>query len=73
MYCHSLSAEKNETKFDIPCEDLPEKERMMGIWIEDLKTSEETKRDLSQAMFTLAKELDYQCRVYLGEETLSSE
>ncbi|MDN3640869.1 hypothetical protein QWY82_18865 [Simiduia curdlanivorans] len=37
MYCHSLSVENSQYRFNIECEDLPTHEKTIGIWLHNSK------------------------------------
>jgi len=72
MFYHSLSVEKKNEKISIPCEDLPTKEKMLGIWLDDIDTSNSTQDELRSVMLAWANEMEVHCQIYLNEETYTN-
>ena len=71
MYCHSLSAKKGEYRVSISCEDLPTKEKTIGIWLHDLDVSEKHKQELQHVLLQWTNELQLHCRVYHNQDEFS--
>ena len=65
MYCHQLTVTKGNISISIPCEDLPRTTKTMGIWLEDIKQSEEVKKELKNLLSEWCKELDTETEIYL--------
>jgi hypothetical protein len=68
MYCHSLSVEKGNDKISISCEDLPTKEKTIGIWLHTLEEPEEIKKELAQVLLDWTKKLEVKFQIYTGRD-----
>ena len=55
MYYHSLSVKKGDHKISISCEDLPTKDKTIGVWVYTLEESEEIKKELAEALLDWTK------------------
>ena len=65
MYCHQLTVKKENLCISIPCEDLPCKDRTIGIWVEKIKESEEVKKELKNVLSKWCKEVETKSEIYL--------
>ncbi len=72
MYCHALTATKGEYRIDLPCEDLPTKEKSIGVWLHDLDISAKHKKELQVVLLEWANSLEVKCRVYVNKEEFVS-
>jgi hypothetical protein len=68
MYCHDLSAMKGKYKIQIPCEDLPDKEKTVGIWLYDIEASAKHKEELRSACLEWADKMEIRCKVYTSSD-----
>ena len=68
MYCHSLSANKGQNEIAIQCEDLAVEEKTVGIWLYDLKISEEIKKELQQIILLWADSLEEKIKIYTSQD-----
>jgi len=71
MYCHDLSARKGNYTIQIPCEDLPSKDKTMGIWLHDLEASAKHKEELKTVLLEWADMMGVRCMVYTSRDTLN--
>lgn len=62
MYCHRLTAAKNNHELEVPCEDTPE--GWIGIWPYDLDVPESTYNDLLVALRLWAQTIGSDYRLY---------
>lgn len=72
MYCHALAATKGEYRINLQCEDLPEKEKTIGIWLHDVDISAKHKEELQVVLLEWANNLDAKCKVYVTKENFVS-
>ena len=66
MYCHALSVNKGQRKFIIDCEDLPTHEKTIGIWLHNLKESDEIKRELRNVLLKWANQFKVKFKIYVS-------
>ncbi len=64
MYTHDLVMSKGQDRFSIPCEDLPAKEKTIGVWLHELEAPKELVRELAQALLSWSKTLDELFHIY---------
>ena len=73
MYCHALSAKKGQDRMNIPCEDLPTKEKTIGVWLTNLELSDERKRELQSVLLQWANKLEVTFQIYVsGDEFVTN-
>lgn len=70
MYCHSLTASKQNRDLQIPCEDTPD--GYVGIWPYDLEISESEYVDLLAALRAWAETTQTEYRLYLTRDEYES-
>ena len=64
MYCHALSVKKEFSLINIPCEDLPKKEKTIGMWILELDVLAEIKDEIKTVLLKWALKLGLESRIY---------
>ena len=73
MYCHDLSAQFWENLIQIQCEDLPNKEKTIGVWLTNLELSDERKRELQSVLLQWANKLEVTFQIYVsGDEFVTN-
>lgn len=65
MYCHSLRASKAGRQYEIPCEDLPLSDGLVGMWLYELNLDEAVRQDLLEGLTQWAQSSGMKCRLYL--------
>lgn len=65
MYCHTLKVSKGDRQYEVPCEDLPLSDGLVGIWLYPLNLDEATCQDLQQGLVQWAQSSDMKYRFYL--------
>ena len=65
LYCHQLTVSKKDRIISVPCEDLPCKEKTMGIWLDNIQETEELKKELKCILSEWSKELETKTEIYL--------
>ena len=63
MYCHSLTAAKNISMVDVPCEDTPEGH--IGVWLTDLDIEAEVRDELISVLAIFFKRLGKAYKIYI--------
>ncbi len=72
MYCHSLSVRRGNYQISISCEDLPTKEKTIGIWLHALEVSEEIKKELSLVLLEWTRTLEVKFKIYISRDNFLS-
>lgn len=72
MYCHALAATKGEYRLNLPCEDLPTKEKTIGIWLHDLDISAKHKEELQVVLLKWANSVEVKCKVFITNDEFVS-
>lgn len=65
MYCHDLRAAKDGESFQIPCEDSPASEGLVGIWPYELKMDSKCYVDMISALHAWAAHEGLNYRLYV--------
>ena len=68
MYCHRLTAIKEQHEINIQCEDLAAEEKTVGVWLYDLGISEEIEKDLQKIILRWANSLDERVKIYTSRD-----
>ncbi|EDY87312.1 hypothetical protein GP5015_2491 [gamma proteobacterium HTCC5015] len=68
MYCHALSVEKGGRKFSIDCEDLPTREKTIGIWLYNLKATDGIKNELRDVLLKWANNFEVIFKIYVSRD-----
>lgn len=68
MYCHDLRAAKDGESFQVPCEDSPASEGLVGIWPYELKMDSTRYTDLISALHAWAADERLSYRLYVTRD-----
>ena len=68
MYCHALTVKKGQHRMNIDCEDLPTKEKTIGIWLHNLNAPNELKEQLQQVLLKWAKQFEVKFQIYVSRD-----
>ena len=68
MYCHELSVKRGRHQIAISCEDLPTKEKTIGIWLNTLEEPEEIKKELAHVLHAWTNKLEVKFQIYTSRD-----
>ncbi len=68
MYCHALAASKGDQLFQIPCEDIPLGDGLVGIWPYELGLSGPVYSELIAALHDWARASGLRYRIYVTRD-----
>jgi hypothetical protein len=68
MYCHALSAAKSQHKFSIDCEDLPTKEKTIGIWLYNSSIPEAMITEMQAILLKWASDFEIKFQIYTSKD-----
>ncbi len=68
MYCHALSVVKGEHKFSIDCEDLPTKEKTIGIWLCSSAIPEAMISEVQATLLKWASDFEIKFQIYTSKD-----
>ena len=72
MYCHHLTAGKDGLELEVPCEDLPVAEKLVGLWPYTLNLEPELSGDLLKGLVAWANASGLKYRIYTTKEAFES-
>jgi hypothetical protein len=72
MYTHSLSIKKGQNQFSVNCEDLPTKEKIIGIWLYNSNISENFEIELRHVLSVWINKLDIKFQIYTTPDNFFS-
>ncbi len=68
MYTHALSVQKGQSKFGISCEDLPTKEKTIGMWLYTSTIPEPMIEEVQQLLLKWAKQYPIKFQIYSSKD-----
>ena len=72
MYTHALSIKNGHSKFGISCEDLPSKEKVIGIWLHTSSIPQERLCEVKDILLKWAKLYPLKFQIYTREREFVS-
>lgn len=68
MYCHGLLVEKGNYRFSIDCEDLPSKEKAIGIWLCSIDAPEIILEELQSVLLQWVNKYEINIQIYTSKD-----